>query len=247
MLCNSMAPHVYQHPRSSMSSFKMKLLSHIVFVRHSLGVRSTTLRAIPWCCKSPCYSILFHCIPPYSMILHEFLFMYVFEQDWISGWPSWDLLAPPPDPLLVLTLLFIPAHRLCSDYALFHNGPYYSMPSALFCVSPRDSIFQAIPCHACHAIPRYSLVPCYSKLFHVTPHCFRLFHMVSSYSMLFHDIPCYSMWTPWCSMLSHSTPCYSRLFNTILRYSMLSQAIPCDSLLFHAILHYSMWFPHSKE
>ena len=110
----------------------------------------------------------------------------------------------------------------------------YSISSALFRVITHDSIyysmlFQAVPCHASHAIPRYSLVPCYSKLFHVIPHCSRLFHTISSYSMLFHDFPSYST-------LFHAIPCdfmlfhVSRLFPAVLHDSMLSQAIPCCSM-----------------
>ena len=83
VLCNSMAPHVYQHPRSAMSSPQMASLSQIVFVRHSLGdstlffvsLRTRLFHNIPLYsrlfCNIPRYSILFHAVPAlscYSMI-----------------------------------------------------------------------------------------------------------------------------------------------------------------------------------
>ena len=87
----------------------------------------------------------------------------------------------------------------------------YSMSSTLFRVIPHDSIyysmlFQAVPCHASHAIPRYSLVPCYSKLFHVIPHCSSLFHMISSYSLLFHNIPSHSALFYACLLYTSPSP-----------------------------------------
>ena len=121
----------------------------------------------------------------------------------------------------------------------------YFISSALFRFIKHDSIyysmlFQAVPCHASHALPHYSLVPCYSKLFHVIPHCSRLFQMISSYSMLFHNIPSYSTsfhvipcdsMFPGYSLLFYVIPWYPRLFQTIPYYSTLFYTIPCYSLI----------------
>ena len=118
------------------------------------------------------------------------------------------------------------------------------MSSTLFRVIPHDSVYYSMlfpvaPCHASHAIPCYSLVPCYSKLFHVIPHCSRLFHMISSYSLLFHCIASGStlFHAIWLHVIPcfQAIPCYSTLFHVIWGHSTLFLIIPRNSTLFHVI------------
>jgi len=135
VLCNSMAPHVYQHPRSAMSSPQMASLSQIVFVRHSLG--DSTLFFV-FLCTCHCvhfYSTLFH-VPPYSIIFHG----YHYALPWHC-----KICRAIPGP-----------SKMCRDI------PYYSM---VFDATPLYSrLFHNILRYSIlfHAVPAIS---CYSMIF----------------------------------------------------------------------------------
>jgi len=191
----------------------MTSLSHIVFIRHSLGVhcQSQAFRPggdVSTVHAAPCYSKLLCGIP-----LHSMLAKYI---------PRYSMLF----------------HTISCYSTLFHAIPYYF---TLFYVIPCYPY--AIPCFSMllHAIPHYSIIPLfdviprYSRPFHVISTLFHLIPCDFILFMLFNLIPCNFT-------LFHAIPYHSMLFHVILCYSMLFHAIPCDSMSFHVIPCYSTWF-----